>query len=352
MAFDSSYDKTNIQVEDHEIAHPQTKRARLKASTGDTWDKPPEERRLVQKVDWWLLSYACIAYFIKALDQGNIPSQLVLTKIRPSIWLPTLEFLWSCLVMALAGAKNRAAIFQASSSAAHMFSRYLQAALYSGMNSRAGLAAWQWLFIFDGILGIPISLMKAVGRAPAKKILTLITFVDDFRSWPVWFFSTVFIAHVLGLRIYSYSKFWLKSTGDYTTEQVNVTPSAGYGLQIICTLLYAWTSDFIRLWWPVIVFACIPAITGTAILSVWPETNTAAMMTGWLLMYAETGAGILFTSWVSEIPHFSIGYQMVYSITFSSNCLVCMLCDEKMLIDYNSTFNLESIPYTKEMAFL
>lgn len=29
--------------------------------------------------------------------------------------------------------------------------RYLQAALYAGMNGRAGLAAWQWLFIFDGM---------------------------------------------------------------------------------------------------------------------------------------------------------------------------------------------------------
>lgn len=46
---------------------------------------------------------------------------------------------------------KRACIFQASSSAAQMFSGYLQAALYSGMNGRAGLSAWQWLFIFDGM---------------------------------------------------------------------------------------------------------------------------------------------------------------------------------------------------------
>ncbi|KAL5335707.1 major facilitator superfamily domain-containing protein [Aspergillus crustosus] len=335
----------------------------------------------------YLTTYWNIGYII-----GQIPSQLILTKIRPSIWLPLLELLWSCLVIALAGAKNvetiyalrffiglfeasaypgiitllgnwytpqelakRAVIFQASSSAANMFSGYLQAALYSGMNGRAGLAAWQWLFIFDdGLLGIPISLygfwaipdsphdsknhwltqeeteratarMKAVGRAPAKK-LTLQTFVEVFRCWPVWLFSTVCIAHVLGLRIYSYVNVWLKSTGDYTTKQVNVIPSAGYSLQIICTLLYAWTSDYLQMRYPVIMFAWIPAIIGTIILSIWPEQNTPAMMAGWLLTYAEhrivvigvmEAVAFTFNAWVpllvynsGEGPHFRIGYQM------------------------------------------
>lgn len=73
----SSDNKVDTEVEGHEIdqpqaPQPQTRRARLKAAIWDTWGKSPEERRLVQKVDWWLLSYACIAYFIKALDQGNV----------------------------------------------------------------------------------------------------------------------------------------------------------------------------------------------------------------------------------------------------------------------------------------
>ena len=253
---------------------------------------------------------------------------------------------------------KRSAIFQASSSAANMFSGYLQAALYSGMDGRAGLAAWQWLFIFDGILGIPIALygfwaipdspsdsktrwlskedteyaeqrMKAVGRAPAAK-LTWRTFVDVFRSWPVYLFSTVFIAHVCGLRIYSYFNVWLKSTKRYTVEQVNVIPSAGYGLQIIFTLLYAWTSDYLQMRWPVIVFACVPALVGTIILSVWPAHNTAAMMAGWLLTYVETGAGIIFTSWVSETCGFSAEHRIVVigvmeAVAFTFNAWVPLL---------------------------
>jgi hypothetical protein len=63
----------NASSEQSEVAPiQQTRRARLKAAIWDTWDKSPRERKLVQKVDWWLLSYACTAYFIKSLDQSNV----------------------------------------------------------------------------------------------------------------------------------------------------------------------------------------------------------------------------------------------------------------------------------------
>ena len=39
-----------------------------------------------------------------------------------------------------------------------MFSGYLQAALYEGMNGRYGLAGWRWLFIMDGIISVPIAI--------------------------------------------------------------------------------------------------------------------------------------------------------------------------------------------------
>jgi MFS transporter, ACS family, pantothenate transporter len=125
---------------------------------------------------------------------GNLPSQIIMTKIRPSIWLPTLELIWSVLVMIMASAKNvktlyalrffigmleasaypgiisllgnwytpqelgkRSSIFIASSAVSQMFSGYLQAGLYSGMDGKHGLRAWQWLFIFDGIISIPVA---------------------------------------------------------------------------------------------------------------------------------------------------------------------------------------------------
>lgn len=115
--------------------------------------------------------------------------------IRPSVWIPLCETLWSILVMVMASAKKvetlyalrffvglleacafpgyaallggwygpkqlskRVAIFEQTQAIASMFSGYLQAGLYTGLNGRLGLAGWRWLFIFDGIISIPIAI--------------------------------------------------------------------------------------------------------------------------------------------------------------------------------------------------
>lgn len=96
-----------------------------------------EERKFVQKLDWSLLTILALGYFIKNLDSSNIsnayvsgmkedlkmngnqlnlvdvawtsgyvvgqlPSQLILTKVRPSIWIPGCEIVWTVLTFCLA----------------------------------------------------------------------------------------------------------------------------------------------------------------------------------------------------------------------------------------------------------
>jgi MFS transporter, ACS family, pantothenate transporter len=189
-----------------------------------------EERKFVQKLDLSLLTILSLGYFIKNLDQtnisnayvsgmkedlamnanqlnlidvawttgyvvGQIPSQVILTKLRPSIWIPCCELVWTILTFCLAAATTsnqviairffvglaesifypaahfligswykpselakRASIFHASSAAAGMLSGYLQAAVYKGLNGIAGKAGWQWLFIMDGVISTPICL--------------------------------------------------------------------------------------------------------------------------------------------------------------------------------------------------
>lgn len=38
----------------------------------DSLEKMPEERKFIAKIDWWILSYCCVAYFVKYLDQTNV----------------------------------------------------------------------------------------------------------------------------------------------------------------------------------------------------------------------------------------------------------------------------------------
>lgn len=226
------------------------------------------------------------------------------------------------------------------------------------MNGRAGLAAWRWLFVFDGIIGIPIALygywaipdapgsskarwlkprdreiaisrMERVGRAPLKR-LTWQTIRDIVASWPVWLFSAIFIAHVCAIKIYSYFNVWLKSTHSYTTEEVNIIPTAGYGLQIIFTLTYAWVSDAVQSRWPLIIVAACVSLIGTIILSIWPAENTSAMMAGWLLTFCETGAGALIITWINEIcghnaEHRAIIIGVVETMAFTFSAWVPLL---------------------------
>ncbi len=355
----------------------------------------------------FMTTYWTIGYIL-----GFLPSQIMLTKIRPSIWLPSMELLWSVLVLGMSGSKNtqtlfalrffqgffeasaypgimtllgnwytpaelgkRSCIFVVSSSCSSMFGGYLQAALYKGMNGKGGLASWRWLFIFDGILGVPVALygfwaipdnpynsvaywlkptdrtlaikrMEDVGRAPAKP-LTFKSFVNVFKSWPAWVFPLAFIFHSLAVDIYGYFGIYLKSTGKYSVEQVNLIPTAGYGAQIIFTLTYAWTRDAIRMRWPVIFVAGIVALIGTIILSVWPSDNIPAMMAGWILTYCETGAGALFMTWINEVCGHSATDRMVVigwteTMAFTFNAWI-------PLIIYNTTY-APRFPYGYQLS--
>ncbi|CAK7240907.1 MAG: hypothetical protein STHCBS139747_002362 [Sporothrix thermara] len=392
------------------------RRRRLVGIIWDSLDKSPEDRRLIAKIDWFILSYVCIAYFVKYLDQtnvsnayvsgmkedlhmagndlnylttywtigyivGQVPSQIVMASyVPPSIWLPTLELVWSLLVMGMAGAKNlttiyvlrffvglleasaypgimtllgnwylpeeqckRSCIYQASSSVAQMFSGYLQAALYANMNGVQGLAAWRWLFIFDGIIGIPIALygyfaipnspattrarwlkphekqraverMQSVGRRAAQGRLTLRTVANLFREWPVYLFTLSFVCYIQATRVYSYFNVWLKSTGRYSVEQVNLIPTAGFGILVFFTLVFAWTSDGLQTRWPIIVWGASMSLVGAVILSVTvtpahaQDPNVPAILAGFFLTYLTTGTAGVYMTYITEV----LGYNYLH----------------------------------------
>lgn len=56
-------------------SEPRTKATfgkRILAVIWDSLDKSPKERALIAKLDWFILSYVCVAYFVKYLDQTNV----------------------------------------------------------------------------------------------------------------------------------------------------------------------------------------------------------------------------------------------------------------------------------------
>ncbi|KAK7533544.1 permease of the major facilitator superfamily [Phyllosticta paracitricarpa] len=198
------------------------------------WHEPgtsKEEKWLIRKLDIFILTYSCLCFFIKYLDTGNVSnayvsgmkeelklsdgnelnlfttyynigyiigapiSNLILTVVRPRIWLPMCLLSWSFFVLGIYKSEHawqiyvlrffigmfesaalpglhyvigswyraselgrRSAFFVISGVLGQMFSGYLQSGLYTGMNGVGGLSAWRWLFIFDFVLAIPVAI--------------------------------------------------------------------------------------------------------------------------------------------------------------------------------------------------
>ncbi|KAJ5196585.1 hypothetical protein N7449_007064 [Penicillium cf. viridicatum] len=201
-----------------------------KSYVWDTWDLPPDQRWMLFKVDAFVLTFASLGYFLKNIDQtnvnnaflsgmqedlemfgnqlvtstsiwtvgyviGQIPSNLLLTRISPRWVIPTLELGWGLATICTSSVKSykslyalrflvglfesgfypgihyllgswytpreigkRAMIFWLAGSVGTLFSGFLQAAAYTNLNGTHGYAGWRWLFIIDGIITLPLAL--------------------------------------------------------------------------------------------------------------------------------------------------------------------------------------------------
>ena len=117
----------------------------------------------------------------------QLPSNMILTKVRPSIYIPACAMLWSCISSGTAGVHNypgligvrfvlgiaeapfwpgaffmlsawytrkelalRTAVLYSGLVLATALSGLLAAGIFSGLEGVHGLAGWQWLFIIEG----------------------------------------------------------------------------------------------------------------------------------------------------------------------------------------------------------
>ncbi|KPI42794.1 putative transporter [Cyphellophora attinorum] len=189
---------------------------------------PAEERKILRKIDYRLIPLLSILYLLAYIDRSNlgnakiagmeqdlnlikfryntaltvffptyalleVPSNIVLKMLRPSIWLSILCFSWG-LVMTLMGlvttyqglyiarvflgvaeagffpaatylltiwyrryeVQKRMAIFYAAASLSGAFSGLLAFAIEK-MDGVSGLAGWKWIFILEGLAPIAVS---------------------------------------------------------------------------------------------------------------------------------------------------------------------------------------------------
>lgn len=139
----------------------------------------------------WLGSYFTIGYAV-----ALIPSQIMMLKVRPAVWLASMELIWGVLTglcatctsvkqmyplrffIGLVEASSwpgmltvlmnwytptelgtRAALFGAAGTAGNMFTGFMQAAIYTNMDGTHGIPGWKWLFIFNSIMTVLVALV-------------------------------------------------------------------------------------------------------------------------------------------------------------------------------------------------
>ncbi|KAL4756190.1 major facilitator superfamily domain-containing protein [Aspergillus foveolatus] len=352
----------------------------------DTVEGEPEERRLVRKVDWFLFSYVMLGYFIKYLDQQNysnsfvsgmqedlemygnernllvtyfnigiiintVPSQLIqLQYVRPSAWIPSCELAWSFLVMAMAGAKNPQTLYAlrffvgllescsfpgyaALLGAASMFSGYLQAALYTGMN------VWGYFAIPDRPSRTrafwrrkkdreyAVQRQASMGRAPSAR-LTWKKLLKIYTGWQLWAFIFPYLCLSM-TRIVAqagqgsgFFNLWLKDQG-YSTAQISTIPTAGNFISVVSSLVSGTIAGRTgRRKEPALLFAFFLGFVSAAaqpLIIAWgqevtqknAELRQMLVVTGNIFTYT-------FMAWVPlvafpayDAPHYKYGYHLL-----------------------------------------
>lgn len=196
---------------------------------------------------------------------------------------------------------KRSCIFHTSAAIATMFSGYLMAGVYK-LDGRGGLRGWQWLFIVDGIISLPIAVLgffclpdlpeiskpfyltkKEVAFAQKRMELegrqkrqpyTKAKVRKIFTSWHIYALTLLYILFNNGSSggqpVFQQ---YLKSHKNpkYTIAQINTYPTITNAVQVVTTLMYAWSSDsFLKgARWPPIIFGGCMNIVSSASLAVW-----------------------------------------------------------------------------------
>ncbi|KAF6819067.1 vitamin H transporter, partial [Colletotrichum musicola] len=237
----------------------------------------------------------------------QVPAMLLLSRPKYSrYFLPTMEVLWSILTFAQCKLQNasqiygtrfllgvletpvasgslfimsswykpeelfkRAGLWYVSNNIGVMFGNYLQAAAYSNLNGVHGMAGWRWLFIIDGCISLPISIMgyfifpgmpssgkpwwltqaeyelgqrrmRDVGVEEPKKITTRML----RRLFCHWHWYVGVLAYVLflsGAYPHGQMNLWLKwqadKWGTYTVPQINTIPTGAQGVSVVAAIL-------------------------------------------------------------------------------------------------------------------
>ncbi|KAL6362471.1 MFS domain-containing protein [Fusarium phalaenopsidis] len=166
---------------------------------------------------------------------GQLPYGIVIQKVAPRIWFPSMVAIWAgaaaktvtqlCVIRFFLGlaeastyagaiyiisswykpdeSSKRTALFTASGQVGTMFAGVMMAAIHKGMNGMSGLQGWQWVFLIDGIITLPIAVFGFLyfpdtpGRTQAKYLSANEKKLTQINTYPLGVQAVGIVANML-----------------------------------------------------------------------------------------------------------------------------------------------------------
>ncbi|KAJ0372721.1 hypothetical protein COL26b_009065 [Colletotrichum chrysophilum] len=146
------------------------------------------EKQVVKRLDMTLMPCLWVLYLFNYLDRasiayvlGQIPSNMIIGKVRPSLYLCCMALVWSSVSAATCGVKNyqgliaaiyvmscwytrkemalRCALLYTGQTLAFCTAGLIAAAVFGTLEGSYGLAGWQWLFIVLASTGAGLAMI-------------------------------------------------------------------------------------------------------------------------------------------------------------------------------------------------
>lgn len=207
----------------------------------------------------------------------------------------------------------------------------LAAAAITNLDGYLGHKGWQWMFILDGIITLPVGILgiwilpgtpyrcssiflteeeivlarERLGRGPKDnhqlQLFDKQLWKNIFTSWKLWVPMFADVAFWCSCQIPSSGAFilWLKSLDRYTSAGVNnmstISPALGFAwVAIVVTI-----ADYGNRWMG-IVFAEVWVIIGAIILAIWNVPESAKWF-AWCTSYFSISMSASLYSWINDI---------------------------------------------------
>ncbi|KAI8159890.1 Pantothenate transporter FEN2 [Colletotrichum sp. SAR 10_70] len=339
-----------------------------------------EEKALLFKLDFMILTFGCLTFFTKAslsvfLDlqafqnayvsgmkedigmEGNdlqyttgvfqagycaamIPSNIILTRVRPNLLIPAFEVLWGILTLLTAYAKDVkhvyiirffSGVFECVAYPG-MFAGYFQTACYTNLNGVNGLAGWRWLFIVCGCITLPVAILGLTvfpARPDSKHPSWLLTadqitlarrrvseggseapkvkfdrkaITDVFKGWHWYAFVALY--YVFNQAMITNGQpfnLYLKAHDDrYSISQINNLPTGQSAISIVAALIGCYWADATGKRWLPSIWICGFMTIGAICMAAW---NIPEGLKFFAFYVAGLGGALnpLFMSWASEV---------------------------------------------------